>query len=56
MDKKHLCDCCKNSVPICNGKEIVWGIDVNPNARGAEADTVLKCDAFQNKLETVEKK
>ena len=33
---------------------ITWGIDRNPNAKGEEADTVLRCDAYDAKVKFVE--
>jgi hypothetical protein len=48
---KHLCDTCLNKFPSCNAKKIRWGIDENPAARGAEADTVLECDAYEDRSE-----
>lgn len=46
---KHLCDTCKKEFPTCDGDNIVWGIDIDPSARGAAADTVVKCDGHQRK-------
>lgn len=46
MSTIHLCNSCLYSFPTCTAKEIVWGIDVNPKAKGSEADTVLKCDTY----------
>jgi hypothetical protein len=42
----HLCSTCRNNFPTCKANKIVWGIDRNPEARGAEADKVLECDAY----------
>ena len=42
----HLCDTCAKEFPTCDAKKIVWGIDRDPSARGADADRVLECDAY----------
>lgn len=44
----HLCYTCKHDFPTCKNTKIKWGIDVNPEARGAEADKVLECDGYEN--------
>uniref|UniRef100_A0A6M3LP53 Uncharacterized protein n=1 Tax=viral metagenome TaxID=1070528 RepID=A0A6M3LP53_9ZZZZ len=48
---EHLCDTCLESFPVCNADKILRGIDVNPEARGAEADTVIECDTYHGKEE-----
>lgn len=45
--KKHLCDTCKTEFATCGNWNITWGIDLNPEATGADADTVLKCDGYE---------
>lgn len=46
-EEKHLCDSCKKDFPTCDSEKIVWGIDRDPSARGAEADKVLQCDRYE---------
>lgn len=53
MDK-HLCNTCRNEQPTCEARNIVWGIDLDPPARGADADKVLECDAYAVKSEAVD--
>jgi hypothetical protein len=45
-DVRHLCDTCRNDFATCGTKMIVWGIDRDPTATGADADAVLECDGF----------
>ena len=42
----HRCDTCTKEFPTCDAEKIVWGIDRDPSARGADADRVLECDAY----------
>ena len=42
----HLCDSCKFELPTCVAGRIVWGIDVDPSARGEAADMVLSCEGY----------
>lgn len=42
----HLCNNCKKSFPTCDARP-VFGIDERPEARGVEADTVVKCDEYE---------
>ena len=42
----HKCDTCRHEFATCEAREIVWGIDRDPSARGADADKVLECDAY----------
>ena len=42
----HKCDTCAKDFPTCDADKIVWGIDRDPAARGAEADKVLECDGY----------
>jgi len=44
---EHLCYDCRHDFPTCNGEEITWGIDRDPSATGADADTVLECDCYE---------
>jgi len=43
---QHLCTTCKQSFLTCHAGKIVWGIDKNPHAKGADADRVLECDGY----------
>jgi hypothetical protein len=52
MQVKHLCNSCTKSYPECNGAIPVWGIDVNPDATGAEADAVLECNGYEKLTKT----
>ena len=45
-DKPHKCDTCRDNFAECEGRGIVWGIDRDPSARGAEADKVLECASY----------
>ena len=42
----HRCDTCAKEFPTCDAKRIIWGIDRDPSARGADANKVLECDAY----------
>lgn len=42
----HRCGTCAKEFPTCDAEKIVWGIDRDPFARGADADKVLECDAY----------
>ena len=46
LGSPHRCDTCVKEFPTCDAEKIVWGIDRDPSARGAAADTVLECDAY----------
>lgn len=46
-EDKHLCDYCRKEFPACDAEKIVWGIDRDPSAWGAEADKVLQCDRYE---------
>jgi hypothetical protein len=46
ITEKHLCESCRFNFAECPSKNIVWGIDRYPNARGKDADKVLECDAY----------
>ena len=45
-DNQDKCDTCKNDFATCDARKVVWGIDQNPSARGAEADKILECDTY----------
>ena len=47
---KHLCDDCVHDFPTCDSSAVLWGIDVNPEAVGAEADTVIECKSYQSNM------
>lgn len=42
----HLCTTCTKEFPTCDGDGIVFGIDRDPTAKGADADRVLVCRGF----------
>lgn len=46
LQGKHLCETCKYDFATCAATRIVFGIDRDPSLRGADADTVLECNAF----------
>ena len=48
-DNLNKCDTCKHDFATCDSRKVVWGIDRNPSARGADADKVLECDAYSLK-------
>ena len=43
---EHKCDKCFYEFATCTAKGVVFGIDQDPEARGAEADRVLECGSF----------
>jgi hypothetical protein len=45
-DNQNKCDTCKHDFATCDARKVVWGIDRNPSARGAEVDKVLECDTY----------
>jgi hypothetical protein len=45
--KDHKCNSCTKDFPTCDATKIVWGIDRDRSARGADADNVVECDAYQ---------
>ena len=51
----HLCSTCRQEFAVCAAKRIVWGIDCDPYAQGADADKVLECDLYMNCVERKEK-
>ena len=46
---KHLCLSCVKEFPTCDSDKIIWGIDLDPSAKGADADIVIECDAYEEK-------
>jgi hypothetical protein len=46
VNNQNKCDTCKHDFATCDARKVVWGIERNPSARGAEADKVLECDAY----------
>ena len=46
---EHLCDTCGKEFATCDAKNIQFGIDIDPSARGAAADRVVICDAYKLK-------
>ena len=49
MIRDHLCQSCRQMMPTCSGRKIVFGIDLDPTCSGAEADRVIKCDAYEKR-------
>ena len=47
----HLCDTCTKEFPTCDGhtRGIIWGNDLDPKAKGAEADRIIRCDSYRKK-------
>lgn len=45
----HQCDTCALDFATCESKEVVFAIDLNPDATGAEADRVVTCGAYSPK-------
>ncbi len=43
---EHKCNTCFYNFERCAAKNIIWGIDLNPSARGAEADKVIECGTY----------
>ncbi len=46
---EHRCLSCAHEFATCAAKRVVWGIDRDPSARGADADKVLECDQYKQK-------
>ena len=46
----HLCDTCIYTYPECNAYRIIWGIELNPKAKGKEADSVVVCSKYANRV------
>ena len=45
----HLCNTCAKDFPHCDGTNIVWGSDIDPLAKGADADIVVSCREHEPK-------
>ena len=45
-DGSHKCDTCSLEFATCKSTQVVFGIDIDPNATGKEADRVVTCGAF----------
>jgi len=45
-DGSHKCDSCSLEYATCAATTVKFGIDVNPEATGAEADRVLSCSSY----------
>lgn len=45
-DGSHKCDTCSLEFATCESGQVVFGIDIDPNATGKEADRVVTCGAF----------
>ena len=43
----HRCDTCLSDFATCGAKRVVFGIDRDKSARGADADKVLECDGYK---------
>jgi len=46
---EHLCETCARTFPVCNAYNVTFGIDLDPSARGADADRVVECDGYIEK-------
>jgi len=49
---RHLCAVCNKHPAECEAKGITYGIDVDPKAKGPEADKVIACESFEAKPAT----
>jgi hypothetical protein len=47
----HLCSACTKEFPDCDGTNIVWGVDIDSSAEGADADKVVSCMEHEPKPE-----
>ena len=48
---EHKCLTCAKEVPICDAKNVIFGIDVDPStAFTEEADKVVECRSYYKKL------
>lgn len=47
----HLCNSCMKDFSACDCRHLnmTWGIDLDPQARGADADAVIRCGAYVKK-------
>lgn len=50
MTNKTLCDSCSHEFATCPGRNVVYAIDKDESLRGEEADVVLDCDFFDQRL------
>ena len=46
---RHLCDSCALDFLTCPAVHILFGIDIDPSLRGADADRIHECDAYERK-------
>lgn len=49
---QHLCATCAESFDECRPQHVVWGIDLNPDAVGAEADRCVWCSGYRTRVAT----
>jgi len=47
----HLCSACTKEYPECDSSNIVWGVDIDSSAEGADADKVVACDGHDPAFE-----
>ncbi len=47
----HLCSACTKEFPECDSSNIVWGVDIDSLAEGADADKVVVCDGYEPAIE-----
>jgi hypothetical protein len=47
----HLCSTCIKEFPECGSSNIVWGVDIDSSAEGADADKVVACDGHEPAIE-----
>lgn len=45
----HLCESCIREFPTCLPEKVLFGIDINPNARNKEADMIVECSGYKQK-------
>ncbi len=43
----HRCNSCSKDFYTCDSGKATFGIDLNPNATGDDADLVVECDAYE---------
>jgi len=46
---KHLCDSCALDFPTCPAGWVLFSTDIDPSLRGADADRILECDAYERR-------
>lgn len=51
MSEVNKCDTCGHEFATCEARKVVYGIDRDPSARGADADKVLECDMYWEVLQ-----